>query len=182
MDDIRSCPRGVPAMTVTLLTDARVRAGLSKAELARRAGTSRETVSAYEHGSKSPNLSTLERLVDAAGFELTLRPRISFVHAGTYRGAPVLVPERLPQLPTEQAIAVIELPRHLEWSGEDRRKDLGVREDRIRAYELILREGRPDDVVRFVDPTLLVDAFDELNLPRSVRAAWAPAVERWRGR
>jgi transcriptional regulator with XRE-family HTH domain len=165
-----------------LLTTARERAGLSKAELARRAGTSRETVSAYEHGSKSPNLSTLERLVGVAGFTLSLRPVAKFEVIGEYRGAPVLVPDRLPGLPPDVAMAIVELPRHLEWSGEDRRKDLGSRSDRIRTYELVLREGTTDDVLRFVDPTLLLDVFDELNLPRAVRAAWGPAVMRWRGR
>jgi transcriptional regulator with XRE-family HTH domain len=169
-------------MGTALITDARRRARLSKAELARRAGTSRETVSAYEHGAKSPNLSTFERLLEAAGFALALRPVVRFEAAGMYRGAPVLVPDRLPALPPEQALASVELPRHLEWSGEDRRRDLAIRTDRIRAYELVLREGTPDDVLRLVDPTLLIDAFDALNLPRAVRAAWKPTIARWSGR
>jgi transcriptional regulator with XRE-family HTH domain len=169
-------------MSAILLTRAREWAGLSKAELARRAGTSRESVSAYEHGAKSPNLSTLERLLEATGFRLMLRPVVRFSSMGSHRGAPVLVPDRLPPLETERATAVIELPRHLEWSGEDRKKDLGVRSDRIRVYELVLREGTPEDVVELIDPTLLVDVFAELNLPRAVRNAWAPAIAKWRGR
>ena len=47
-------------------------------ELARRAGTSHATLSAYEHGVKSPTDATVERLVRAAGFaaevSLTARP------------------------------------------------------------------------------------------------------------
>lgn len=62
-------------MATPLLTRARQDAGWSKAELARRANTSRTTVSAYEHGSKTPTLTTLERLVGVAGFELVLQPR-----------------------------------------------------------------------------------------------------------
>lgn len=169
-------------MSAELLTDARTRAQLSKAELARRAGTSRETLSAYEHGSKSPNLSTFERIIASAGFSLALHPVVRFEPAGAYRGAPVLVPDRLPSLPPERATAVIDLPRHLEWSGEERRKDLAVRADRVRVYELVLREGTPEDVTSFIDPTLLVDAFCDLNLPAAVRSAWAPTIERWRGR
>src|SRR5690606_29920004 len=46
------------SMSGELLTRARRRAGLSKAELARRSATSRPTVSAYEHGTKSPSLDT----------------------------------------------------------------------------------------------------------------------------
>ena len=165
-----------------LLTEARERAGLSKAELARRAGTSRETVSAYEHGAKSPNLATLERLVRVAGFALSLSPVVRFEAAGEYRGVPILVPDRLPGLPPDRAMAVVELPRHLDWSGEDRRKDLAIRADRVRTYELVLREGTTEDVLELIDPTLLVDAFEDLNLPRAVRAAWAPVIQRWRGR
>jgi transcriptional regulator with XRE-family HTH domain len=169
-------------MTTPLLTRARQDAGLSKAELARRAHTSRTTVSAYEHGAKTPTLTTLERLVGVAGFELVLQPRPTFAVAGEHRGAPVLVPDRLPALAPAEALARIELPLHLEWSNEVRRRDLVVRAERIRVYELVLREGTPDDVLRYVDPTLLLDVFDELNLPEAIRAAWQPAVARWRGR
>lgn len=165
-----------------LLTQARQRAGLSKAELARRSMTSRPTVSAYEHGAKSPTLDTAQRLLEAAGFELTIVARPSFSEAGAYRGAPVLVPDQLPSLAPHQALALIELPQHLEWSGVGRVKDLSVRADRIRVYELVLREGTPDDVRRYVDPTLLIDVSGELNLPKAIREAWAPVVARWRGR
>jgi hypothetical protein len=127
-------------------------------------------------------VATLERLVEAAGFELVLQPKPSFAVAGEHRGAPILVPDRLPALPPAQALARIELPLHLEWSGGDRTKDLGDRADRLRVYELVLREGTPDDVLRYVDPTLLLDAFEELNLPAAIRTAWQPAVARWRGR
>ena len=169
-------------MATMLLTRAREDAGLSKAELARRAHTSRTTLSAYEHGSKTPTVTTLERLIGAAGYDLALQPRPSFAVAGQHRGAPVLVPNQLPALPPAQALARIELPLHLEWSSANRTKDLAVRDERIRVYELVLREGTPDDVLLFVDPTLLLDAFEELNLPAAIRAAWQPALARWRGR
>jgi transcriptional regulator with XRE-family HTH domain len=169
-------------MSTPLLTRAREGAGLSKAELARRGHTSRTTVSAYEHGAKTPTVATLERLVSAAGFELVLQPKTSFTVAGEHRGAPILVPDRLPALPPARALAIIELPLHLEWSGGDRTKDLADRADRVRVYELVLREGTPDDVLHYVDPTLLLDAFDELNLPAAIRSAWQPVVARWRGR
>src|SRR3954452_16387572 len=51
---------------------ARTRAGLSQAELARRAGTSQATVSAYESGSKQPSVATFSRLLAAAGARLTV--------------------------------------------------------------------------------------------------------------
>ena len=52
----------------TLLLRARIRAGLSLRQLARRAGTSHATLSAYEHGRKVPTVETLDRILRAAGF------------------------------------------------------------------------------------------------------------------
>lgn len=55
-----------------ILTRARKRAGLTQAELARRAGTSQPVISAYEHGRRDPSIETLRRLLRAAGAELEL--------------------------------------------------------------------------------------------------------------
>ncbi len=43
-------------------------------------------------------------------------------------------------------------------------------------YERVLREGGPFDVLAYVDGALLVDLWDELVLPRGVRAAWHGVV------
>ena len=51
---------------------ARTGAGLSQAELARRAGTSQATISAYESGAKQPSVATFSRLLAAAGARLTV--------------------------------------------------------------------------------------------------------------
>jgi len=55
-----------------VIARARKRAGLTQAELARRAGTSQPVISAYEHGRRDPGVETLRRLVRAAGAELEL--------------------------------------------------------------------------------------------------------------
>ena len=55
---------------------------------------------------------------------------------------------------------------------------LAERGDRARVYEIVLREGGEDDVLRYIDGTLLVDLWGELVLPRAVRAAWQPLIER----
>lgn len=55
-----------------LLRQARARAGLSQAELARRAGVGQSVISDYERGRREPALDTLERLVSATGHELVL--------------------------------------------------------------------------------------------------------------
>ncbi|HVK22035.1 MAG TPA: helix-turn-helix domain-containing protein [Actinokineospora sp.] len=56
--------------TANLVRQAREAAGLSQAELARRAGTSQPAVARYESGVSSPSVRTLERLVHAAGRRL----------------------------------------------------------------------------------------------------------------
>jgi transcriptional regulator with XRE-family HTH domain len=62
----------------TLLHRARARAGLSLRELARRAGTSHSTLSAYETGRKVPTVETLDRILRAAGFvaDVDLEPDV----------------------------------------------------------------------------------------------------------
>ena len=56
-----------------LIKLARHDSGLSQRELARRAGTSQATISAYESGSKSPSLDTLAGIVRAAGQDLRIQ-------------------------------------------------------------------------------------------------------------
>jgi transcriptional regulator with XRE-family HTH domain len=52
----------------TILRTVRHEARLTLRELARRAGTSHATLSAYEHGAKTPSVDTLDRVVRAAGY------------------------------------------------------------------------------------------------------------------
>lgn len=72
------------------------------------------------------------------------------------------------------------LPLHLNWSQPDRRFDLRDRRDRARVYEIVLREGGPDDVLAYVDGVLLIDLWDELVLPRDIRQAWSEVVDQAR--
>jgi uncharacterized protein len=58
--------------TAELLLEARRSAGLTQAELARRAGTSQAMVARYETGVASPTVRTLRRLLRAAGHDLEL--------------------------------------------------------------------------------------------------------------
>jgi transcriptional regulator with XRE-family HTH domain len=59
----------------TLVRSARKKAGLTQAELAGRAGTTQPVVARAERNDAKPTLDTLERLLDAAGYELELRAR-----------------------------------------------------------------------------------------------------------
>jgi transcriptional regulator with XRE-family HTH domain len=159
-----------------LLERARSEAGLTQEELARRAGTSRPTLSAYEHGRKSPTMVTAARLLAHAGYELMAQPRVEFTERPAAHGRSVWVPDHLPRLDVAHAFARVRLPLHLNWSAPGRVFDLSSRADRARVYEVVLQEGRPADILAYVDGALLVDLWDELVLPRAVRSAWARVV------
>jgi transcriptional regulator with XRE-family HTH domain len=62
----------------TLIRGARRAAGITQLELAARAGTAQPAVAAYESGAKTPNLTTLERLVGACehDIEVLAHPRV----------------------------------------------------------------------------------------------------------
>jgi len=60
-------------MTIGLLiSNARTNSGLTQAELATRAGTSQAAIARYESDRVSPSVSTLERVLRAAGEELVI--------------------------------------------------------------------------------------------------------------
>jgi transcriptional regulator with XRE-family HTH domain len=57
-----------------LIVQARRSAGLSQAELARRAGMSRSVINVYEHGRREPGADALIHILTAAGHELRAAP------------------------------------------------------------------------------------------------------------
>jgi transcriptional regulator with XRE-family HTH domain len=160
-----------------LLAQARRRAQLSQDELAERAGTSRPTLSSYEHGHRSPTLSTAARILAAADHELTAVPIMRFDERTTRRGRTITVPSRLPRLSPARALATVQLPLHLHWSAPPRSFALRDRAQRARVYEIVLREGGPTDIQTYVDGVLLAELWPDLVLPQEVRAAWAALMD-----
>jgi transcriptional regulator with XRE-family HTH domain len=55
-----------------LLFEARHRARISQAELARRSGIARPVINAYERGKREPSVAAMQRLLDAAGCRLVV--------------------------------------------------------------------------------------------------------------
>lgn len=92
----------------------------------------------------------------------------------------ISVPNILPRLDPDRAFARIELPHSVAWSGQ-RSFDLAIREDRRRAYEIVLAEGAGDDIEAIVDGVLLVDLWPEMFVARHVRTAWQPLIDRCLG-
>ena len=166
----------------TLAAQARRASGLSQAEVARRAGTSRPTLSAYEGGSRNPTLDTLERVLAANGQHLVAVPDLAFSRHSDRRGKPFYVPGQLPRLSIEAALGTVVLPPHVDWSPVGRPRDLAERSERLLAYQVVLAEGSPQDIQQVVDGALLVDCWGELHLPAEIRQAWQPLVDRARRR
>jgi transcriptional regulator with XRE-family HTH domain len=154
-----------------------MQAGLTQQQLASRAGTSRPTLSAYEHGHKSPTLATVERLLNGAGFELNAEPKVRFHEITRGDRRPFFVAERLWRLPIKDALADIVLPMELNWSHPGQVFRLHDRRQRARCYEITLREGMPVDIHHCIDGALLVDLWTDLVLPHEIRNAWQPVID-----
>lgn len=88
-----------------LLETARIDAGLSQRELARRAGTAQSVIARIEAGLASPRWTTLTSLLSAAGFEL--RAQLE----------PVSVPD---------THMLADVPRILSLSPEDRIREVAA--------------------------------------------------------
>ena len=62
-----------PSPAAALLQLARIKSGLSQGQLSQRAGVPATMISAYERDRRQPTIPTLMRLLNAAGFELSMR-------------------------------------------------------------------------------------------------------------
>ena len=159
-----------------LVRGVRIAGGLSQADVASLSGVARPNVAAFETGRREPRWDTAVRVLHAAGAEVTLSERVSWSWTAGRR--PYAVPSRLWRLPIERAVQTITPGVALWWSGPPRSFDLAVRGQRIRAYEVVLREGAPVDLESVVDGALLVDAWAELVVPAELRRAWQPLMDR----
>jgi transcriptional regulator with XRE-family HTH domain len=72
-----------------ILRRARVAAGLTQRSLALRAGIPQSVLSAYERGRREPSVAAALKILEAAGFTLTLSRRVDEARAGA------LLPELL---------------------------------------------------------------------------------------
>jgi transcriptional regulator with XRE-family HTH domain len=159
-----------------LLEVARRVAGLTQAELARRAGTSQATVSAYERGLKTPSVKVAARLFAVLGWELSLRSRVQFTEHHPTGIVAFWAPDRLWRVPTPDYFATLHVPDLLGHTGQNE-WDLAELGDRRRAYEILIRRGLPQMMIRWLDGGFLIDLWGQLDLPDPVRAAWQPAID-----
>ncbi len=160
-----------------LIQQARRGSGLSQRDLADKAGTSQATLSAYERGVKSPSLAVAERIIEAAGYRLDLVTQVQFTQHTAAGVRPFWVPDRLWRGRLPECFATISVPDASRFHGVARFA-LRRRPSRRRIYERLLRRGLPDELIDWVDGALLVDLWEELKIPQSIREAWQPAVDR----
>lgn len=114
--------RGPSSLPGRLLSDARRRAGLTQADLAKRLAISQAAVAQLERADANPRLATLDRALRAAGFDLivTTRPRQSTVDESLIRQQLELDPAaRIRGLE-----AMYEQARKLTTAGEKHRGEL----------------------------------------------------------
>jgi transcriptional regulator with XRE-family HTH domain len=170
-----SCPIITIDDDFYLLEVARRVAGMTQADLARRAGTSQATVSAYERGLKTPSITVAARLLGVLGWDLTLRSRVEFTEHHPTGIVAFWAPNRLWRVPAPDCFTTLTVP---DLIGHTEQNDWNLEDpaDRRRAYEILIRRGLPQMMIRWLDGGFLVDCWDDLDLPDPVRDAWAPAI------
>ena len=101
------------------------------------------------------------------------RPATAPTRLTSRPGRPALVAPDLAALhgPTS---GVVELPHRLVWlPADDRRFDLDDPFDRLRVYEIVLREAvQVDELTTWLDGRTLRRLWPDLYLPQGVRRAW----------
>lgn len=159
----------------TIIKEARIASGLRQSELAERAGTSQPTISAYERGTKSPQLDVVMRLLQTCGWNLGLQPRVSFTEYPAPEGFrfSFTVPNRLWRLEAPACFRTI----HFYEDNDKRWWNLSIRADRKLVYERLLTYGDEAHLMLYLDGALLVDLWDELHVPDPMRGLWEPIIE-----
>jgi len=157
-----------------VLRAARAGSGLTQSQVADVSGVARPNIAAYEAGTREPGYSMARKILSAVNARIVVESPV--VWGWTAGRRPYAVPSRLWRLPPGRALATITPGQDLWWSGPPRSFDLADRSDRLRAYEIVLREGTPGDIVSIVDEVLLIEAWNDLVVPADLRRAWEPLV------
>ena len=163
-------------MRPTIIELARRAAGLTQGQLAARARTTQSAVSMYERRRKVPLLDVAERLMQAAEADLGMVTMVRWEAEPVTPISGFFYPSRLWRVEVPGCFDTVRMPDCV--GGTDQEEwDLRDRDDRRRLYENLLVKGDAEQIMRWVDGALLVDLWDELELPLRIRAAWEPAVE-----
>ena len=161
----------------TVIEIARKAAGVSQAQLAVKAGTAQSSVSEYESRRKSPTLEVVERLLEAADAELSIKPIIDFDVRQDPKIGRYVVPERLWSVPMPACFSKIQVLGYLAKSRQPLVWDLSNEAERIDYYGWVIGLGAIDLMLDSVDGILLMHVWERLNLPGVIREAWQPVID-----
>ena len=134
-------------------------------------------MSEYESRRKSPTLEVVERLLDAAGAELAVKPMVFFDYREDPEVGLFAVPDRLWSVPLPDCFARVQVLKYLFDLDEDKIWDLSDPTERIEYYELVLVRGLGPMILDSVDGVLLMQAWPHMKLPDVVREAWQPVID-----
>ena len=132
-------------------------------------------LSAYERGLKSPSLKVVSRILAATDHELILRTQVDWVEHHPKGIVAFWAPSMLWAVEPPACFATLHIPDEIRNTGM-RTWNMRDREERRGVYEQLIRRGLPQQMIRWIDGGLLVDLWDELDLPNPVRDAWEPAI------
>lgn len=144
---------------------------MTQESLARRAGTSQSTLSAYERGIKTPSLAVAERILYALGYRLDIRDVVTFRSVVINDdGWTIHVPDRLWRVDPPHCFTKVYL--------ENRAYDLTNPRERTEAYVLLLEHCDQEKIFKHIDAALLIAAWPAMSrrLREPVRQAWEPLV------
>jgi transcriptional regulator with XRE-family HTH domain len=141
---------------MTVIETARKAAGLSQRRLAGIAGTQQSSVSEYESRRKSPTLEVVERLLDAANAELTVKPMVFFDYQEDPEIGSYVVPDRLWSVPIPDCFAQVQVLKYIFHTADHQVWDLSDPTERIAYYELALVHGLEQMLLDSVDGVLLI--------------------------
>ena len=94
--------------------------------------------------------------------------------AATRFSRPVEIPDDLADRTVAPLRGRVKLPNRIAWSGQGH-FDLDDRRDRMYVYQLVMTEGTPDDMRRYIDLDHLLEMWHHMWLPPYVREIW----DRW---
>lgn len=126
----------------------------------------------------------VERLVDAADRELTVKPLVDFDQIEDPDVGSFWVPDRLWSVPIPTCFAQVQALKWVfpsqstrSWTQNIRVWDLSREAERIDYYEQVLPYGMLPMLQESVDGILLLQAWPHMKLPEAVRAAWQPLID-----
>lgn len=115
--------------------------------------------------------------MNAAGWNIALQPRVSFTEYPAPPGFrfPFTLPDQLWRL---EAPACFRTIKFFDLIDDDKFWwDLSIRADRKLVYERLLTYGSEATLVLYLDGALLIDLWNEMELPEPMRTHRAAVVE-----